>query len=200
MPKKQNEHASFWMQLREAERNIITFTLEHVTSIRQAALALGVSSNYLSKRVRKLKIAMPPNIKSEVRTEATPPTPKAATPTKTVSKPGRDAPMPSRVASAARAQREAEAAEAEAAYAAAKVRVIPPKLQVVKPVVDEDELEDEDEDEFDDDDDEDEDEDEDEDDDDEDLEDDDDAEDGKSSAVLASGAQDEDAEAPPESN
>lgn len=62
MPKRQNEHASFWVQLRLAEKNIIEYTLQYVSSIRQAALSLGISSTYLSERVHILGVKLPPGM------------------------------------------------------------------------------------------------------------------------------------------
>jgi hypothetical protein len=82
MPRRKNEQASFWIQMRTAERNIIGFTLENTTSIRKAAAILGVSSNFLSRRVRLLGISVPglklkpekPKKKKRVPTPSSPPT------------------------------------------------------------------------------------------------------------------------------
>jgi hypothetical protein len=82
MPRRKNEQASFWIQMRTAERNIIGFTLENTTSIRKAAAILGVSSNFLSRRVRLLGISVPglklkpekPKKKKRVPAPSSPPT------------------------------------------------------------------------------------------------------------------------------
>jgi hypothetical protein len=59
MPKKRDENAPYWQQMRESERSIIAFALEHGQSVRGAATLLGVSANYLRERTRELNIATP---------------------------------------------------------------------------------------------------------------------------------------------
>jgi hypothetical protein len=59
MPKRRDENAPYWVQLREAERHIIEFALEHGGSIRGTAAILGISPNYLRERTRELNIDTP---------------------------------------------------------------------------------------------------------------------------------------------
>jgi len=59
MPKRRNENAPYWQQLREAERRIIEYALEHGQTLRGTASILGISPNYLSERTRELGIAVP---------------------------------------------------------------------------------------------------------------------------------------------
>ena len=56
---RRNDQAPYWIQLREAERRIIEFALEHGRSLRQTALLLGVSPNFLSERTRELGVKAP---------------------------------------------------------------------------------------------------------------------------------------------
>jgi hypothetical protein len=59
MPKKRDEDAPYWVQLRQAERSIIEFALEHGQSVRGTAALLGISANYLRERTRELGIVTP---------------------------------------------------------------------------------------------------------------------------------------------
>lgn len=59
MPKKRDESAPFWMQMREAERSIIAFAIKCGGTLRKAADLLGISPNYLSERVRDLGMEVP---------------------------------------------------------------------------------------------------------------------------------------------
>jgi hypothetical protein len=59
MPKKRDEDAPYWVQLRQAERSIIEFALEHGQSVRGTAAILGISANYLRERTRELNIVTP---------------------------------------------------------------------------------------------------------------------------------------------
>jgi hypothetical protein len=77
MPKRRNEDAPYWQQLRLAERHIIEYALEHGQTIRKTAEILGISPNYLSERTRELGITPP-----EVR-----PGPKPGTKPNRVAKP-----------------------------------------------------------------------------------------------------------------
>ena len=59
MPKRRNQNAPYWQQLRVAERQIIEYALEHGQTIRKTAEILGISPNFLSERTRELEIATP---------------------------------------------------------------------------------------------------------------------------------------------
>lgn len=59
MPKRRNEQAPYWQQLRVAERGIIEYALEHGKTIRGTAVILGISPNYLGERLRLLGIPVP---------------------------------------------------------------------------------------------------------------------------------------------
>jgi hypothetical protein len=59
MPKRRDANAPYWQQLREAERSIIVFALEHGQTLRGTAALLGISPNYLSERVAELGISTP---------------------------------------------------------------------------------------------------------------------------------------------
>lgn len=59
MPKRRDEGAPYWVQLRQAERSVIEFALEHGKTIRGTAAILGISPNFLSERVRELGITPP---------------------------------------------------------------------------------------------------------------------------------------------
>jgi len=59
MPKKRDEGAPYWVQLRQAERSVIEFALGHGQTIRGTATILGISPNYLSERLRELGITPP---------------------------------------------------------------------------------------------------------------------------------------------
>jgi transposase-like protein len=89
MPKRRDEQAPYWQQLRVAERSIIEFALEHGETIRGAARLLGISPNYLGERVRELKITAP-----EVRPGPKPGT-KRPTPPPTLRVVSQDTPPPS---------------------------------------------------------------------------------------------------------
>lgn len=73
MPKKRDMNAPYWQQLREAERRIIEYALEHGGSLRGTAAILGISSNFLSERARELGVPTP-----EVRPGPKPGTPRPA--------------------------------------------------------------------------------------------------------------------------
>ncbi len=148
MPKKKDERASFWLQMREAERNIIGFTLEHVTSIRQAALLLGVSPHFLARRCRMLNVTSPGII--------LPPPPPPLVEEKPAAKPKKTA----KAKQAAKRARTAPAVPPTSAPTPTPaIPSGPPQLRVVRPTLptapeaaSEGENEDENEDEFDDDD------------------------------------------------
>ena len=72
MPKKRDEDAPYWVQLRQAERSIIEFALEHGQSVRNTAALLGISVNYLRERTRELNIVTP-EIKPGPKPGAKPP-------------------------------------------------------------------------------------------------------------------------------
>jgi len=77
MPKRRDEQAPYWQQLRVAERSIIEFALEHGQTIRGAARLLGISPNYLGERVRELGIPAPevrPGPKPGTKRPTPPPT------------------------------------------------------------------------------------------------------------------------------
>ena len=59
MPKRRDEHAPYWQQLRVAEKGIIEYALEHGKTIRGTAVILGISPNYLGERLRLLGIPVP---------------------------------------------------------------------------------------------------------------------------------------------
>ena len=59
MPKRRDEQAPYWQQLRVAERGIIEYALEHGKTIRGTAVILGISPNYLGERLRLLGIPVP---------------------------------------------------------------------------------------------------------------------------------------------
>ncbi len=59
MPKRRDEQAPYWQQLRVAERGIIEYALEHGITIRGTAAILGISPNYLGERLRLLGIPVP---------------------------------------------------------------------------------------------------------------------------------------------
>lgn len=59
MPKRRDEQAPYWQQLRVAERGIIEYALEHGITIRGTAVILGISPNYLGERLRLLGIPVP---------------------------------------------------------------------------------------------------------------------------------------------
>lgn len=59
MPKRRDEGAPYWVQLRQAERSVIEFALIHGQTIRGTAAILGISPNFLSERVRELGITPP---------------------------------------------------------------------------------------------------------------------------------------------
>jgi len=59
MPKRRDEQAPYWQQLRVAERGIIEYALEHGQTVRGTARLLGISPNYLGERMRELGIAIP---------------------------------------------------------------------------------------------------------------------------------------------
>ena len=59
MPKRRNENAPFWVQMRQAERSIIEFALEHGQTVKRTAALLGISPNYLSERLHHLGIPAP---------------------------------------------------------------------------------------------------------------------------------------------
>jgi len=59
MPKRRDEQAPYWQQLRVAERGIIEYALEHGITIRGTATILGISPNYLGERLRLLGIPVP---------------------------------------------------------------------------------------------------------------------------------------------
>lgn len=78
MPKRRDENAPYWMQLREAEKRIIEYALEHGRTIRGTAAILGISPNYLSERTRELGISTPdvrPGPKPGSRPNRLPPRP-----------------------------------------------------------------------------------------------------------------------------
>jgi type IV secretory pathway VirB10-like protein len=89
MPKKRDEDAPYWVQLRQAERSIIEFALEHGQSVRGTAALLGISANYLRERTRELNIVTPeikpgpkPGAKSPTRPDKPGPKPGAKSPTR----------------------------------------------------------------------------------------------------------------------
>jgi len=59
MPKRRDENAPFWTQMRQAERRIIEYALEHGQTLKKTATLLGISPNYLSERTRELGIPTP---------------------------------------------------------------------------------------------------------------------------------------------
>ncbi|MDB4955848.1 MAG: hypothetical protein JWO36_3417 [Myxococcales bacterium] len=59
MPKRRDEQAPYWQQLRVAEKGIIEYALEHGITIRGTAVILGISPNYLGERLRLLGIPVP---------------------------------------------------------------------------------------------------------------------------------------------
>lgn len=59
MPKRRDEQAPYWQQLRVAEKGIIEFALEHGKTIRGTAVLLGISPNYLGERIHLLGIPVP---------------------------------------------------------------------------------------------------------------------------------------------
>jgi len=75
MPKRRDEQAPYWQQLRVAERGIIEYALEHGITIRGTAAILGISPNYLGERLRLLGIPVP-----DVRPGPKPGTKRSTTP------------------------------------------------------------------------------------------------------------------------
>jgi hypothetical protein len=75
MPKRRNENAPYWVQIRHAEKSIIEYALEHGITIRGTAVILGISPNYLGERLRLLGIPVP-----DVRPGPKPGTKRPATP------------------------------------------------------------------------------------------------------------------------
>jgi transposase-like protein len=73
--KRQDENAVYWRRLRGAEKQMLEAALQGHESVREAAKALGVSANYLSKRVVALKVTAPhgkPGPKGPVATHTWP--------------------------------------------------------------------------------------------------------------------------------
>lgn len=62
MPKRRDENAPYWQQLKAAERGIIEYALEHGKTMRGTAAILGISPNFLSERAKELGIE-PPEVK-----------------------------------------------------------------------------------------------------------------------------------------
>lgn len=59
MPRRRDENAPYWQQLREAERRIIEYAFQHGGNIRGTAVILGISPSFLSRRIGELGVAVP---------------------------------------------------------------------------------------------------------------------------------------------
>jgi len=56
MAKKRNDNARYWTMVHEAERNIIRFAFEQGGTLTRTAEILGVSVNFLSKKIKSLEM------------------------------------------------------------------------------------------------------------------------------------------------
>lgn len=59
MPRKVNPDAPYWRHVREAERSILTYTLDNAESLTQVALLLGVSKAFIIEKAQELGIKPP---------------------------------------------------------------------------------------------------------------------------------------------